>query len=46
MQQMRWTLQPQRIVVGARAHRELIHAMLSLRPDLELRGAPHVEVTD
>lgn len=46
MQQMRWTLQPQRIVVGARAHRELIHAILSLRPDLELRGAPHVEVTD
>src|SRR5512143_1173841 len=36
---------PRRIVVGARAYNELIEGIKRARPDLELRGAPHVELS-
>jgi len=42
----RWkSVAPQRIVVGARAHQELTTYINERRPDLELRGAPHVDLT-
>lgn len=36
---------PRRVLVGARAHRELIDGIRARRPGLEMRGAPHLEVT-
>ncbi len=36
---------PHRIVVGARAHEELIQYIGVRRPELQLRGAPHLDVT-
>jgi phosphoglycerate dehydrogenase-like enzyme len=40
---MPWS--PKRVVVGARAHEALIGYIQKRRPDLQLRGAPHTDVT-
>ncbi len=40
------TIAPRRIVVGTRAHAEIIAALRTQRPDLEFRGAAHTDVTD
>ncbi len=46
MQETLWPARhPRRIVIGARAHAELISGIASLRPDLEFRGAPHISLT-
>ena len=36
---------PRRIVIGATAHAALAERLRSLRPDLEVRGAPHTDLT-
>jgi phosphoglycerate dehydrogenase-like enzyme len=36
---------PRRIVIGATAHAALAKRLRSLRPDLEVRGAPHTDLT-
>ena len=38
-------LKPRHIVIGATAHAALAERLRSLRPDLEVRGAPHTELT-
>lgn len=38
-------LAPRRIVIGTRAHAEIIEALRAQRPDLAYRGAPHTDVT-
>lgn len=39
------TAPPHRVVVGARAHDQLIQYIGARRPDLQFRGAPHVDIT-
>ena len=36
---------PRRIVIGATAHAALAERLRPLRPDLEVRGAPHTDLT-
>lgn len=36
---------PRRIVIGATAHAKLAERLRAARPDLEVRGAPHTEIT-